>query len=257
MKNWQLSSLVLFFALLVAGFYLAAALLPEDTFRPGGGGLYVVGIGGAVLFAISLSHFLAKRLPAPTGMKSLWKELHVICGSLGVAVVSIHPDGSLGKLPVLVLLAALGVLVTGLYGRLISSQQVPLRLGRNLSAFAPAREESMAPLWALINAKRSLVSALSEGAVEGEYSLSLGDWLRHPILSLRYQRLSLREEGLVRAAAGMSLGLPSLLQRYWRLAHLVFVGLLILGLLAHVIVVLFFAGYAAGGQEVYWWHLRS
>jgi len=30
-----------------------------------------------------------------------------------------------------------------------------------------------------------------------------------------------------------------------------------LGLIAHVIVVLFFAGYAAGGSEISWWHITA
>ena len=47
------------------------------------------------------------------------------------------------------------------------------------------------------------------------------------------------------------------LQAWWRPLHMGVAWLFLAGLLAHVIVVLFFAGYAAEGREIYWWHLTA
>jgi hypothetical protein len=47
------------------------------------------------------------------------------------------------------------------------------------------------------------------------------------------------------------------LERVWRVGHLVLAWLAILGLLAHVVTTLFFAEFAAWGREIYWWHIRK
>jgi hypothetical protein len=45
-------------------------------------------------------------------------------------------------------------------------------------------------------------------------------------------------------------------ERVWRVGHLVPAWLAVLGLVAHIVTTIFFAEFAAGGREVYWWHLR-
>jgi hypothetical protein len=47
------------------------------------------------------------------------------------------------------------------------------------------------------------------------------------------------------------------LERGWRVAHLALAWLAVLGLLAHAVTTLFFAQWAAGDREVYWWYLRK
>ena len=42
-----------------------------------------------------------------------------------------------------------------------------------------------------------------------------------------------------------------------RRIHMAAAALFFLGLLAHVIVVLFFAGYAAGNGEIDWWYITA
>jgi len=44
--------------------------------------------------------------------------------------------------------------------------------------------------------------------------------------------------------------------RWWRVGHLVLAWLAVLGLVAHVVTTLFFAQWAAGDREVYWWYIR-
>ena len=53
-----------------------------------------------------------------------------------------------------------------------------------------------------------------------------------------------------RASAGVELGWS---RRIHMLAALGFC----LGLVAHIIVMLFFAGYAADGGPIYWWHITA
>jgi len=37
----------------------------------------------------------------------------------------------------------------------------------------------------------------------------------------------------------------------------VFAALCVVGIIAHVITTVFFAGYVADGREIYWWHLTD
>ncbi len=42
-----------------------------------------------------------------------------------------------------------------------------------------------------------------------------------------------------------------------RRLHMFAATLFYLGLISHIVVVLFFAGYAAGGDEITWWHITD
>ena len=44
-------------------------------------------------------------------------------------------------------------------------------------------------------------------------------------------------------------------QAWWRPLHLLLSWLFVGGLLLHVVLVTFFAGWVADGGEVYWWHV--
>jgi hypothetical protein len=46
-------------------------------------------------------------------------------------------------------------------------------------------------------------------------------------------------------------------ERWWRVDHLVLAWLAVVGLMAHVATTLFFAQWAAGQREVYWWYIRK
>jgi quinol-cytochrome oxidoreductase complex cytochrome b subunit len=48
-----------------------------------------------------------------------------------------------------------------------------------------------------------------------------------------------------------------LLERMWRRSHLVLAALFVIGLAAHLITVLFFAGYVADGRDIYWWYFSE
>lgn len=46
-------------------------------------------------------------------------------------------------------------------------------------------------------------------------------------------------------------------ERWRRVGHLVLAWLAVVGLLAHVATTFFFAQWAAGQREVYWWYIRK
>jgi hypothetical protein len=106
--------------------------------------------------------------------------------------------------------------------------------------------------------KRSLLTTIEPAGREGTFALALSHWAAHPWRAARYYALSLEERRRMRAlgAAGYRSAMGAC-ERWWRVGHLVLAWLAVLGLLAHVITTLFFAQWAAGNREVYWWHLRK
>jgi hypothetical protein len=46
-------------------------------------------------------------------------------------------------------------------------------------------------------------------------------------------------------------------QRHWRLVHRLLAWGFLAGLIMHILLVLFFAGYVADGGEIYWWHITD
>ena len=104
----------------------------------------------------------------------------------------------------------------------------------------------------VINAKVELLRTLDSTADEALFSPALKHWLRQPVRSARYQLLAEREARMIgaRASAGAALGWS---RRIHMLAALGFY----LGLVAHIVVVLFFAGYAADGGDIDWWYITA
>ena len=107
-------------------------------------------------------------------------------------------------------------------------------------------------LQVLIEYKQRILQRLDKNASEALFSPNLKHWLRHPLLSLRYQRLISIEANMV--GARQSAGL---VMAWSRRLHMLVASLFYLGLISHVIVVLFFAGYAAGGDEITWWYITD
>ena len=104
----------------------------------------------------------------------------------------------------------------------------------------------------IIDKKIELLQRLDGKASEALFSPTPGHWLRHPCLSFGYQSLIDREARMIgtRQTAGMIRGWS---RRIHMGAAVLFYG----GLLAHIIVVLFFAGYAAGDGEIDWWYITA
>ena len=102
-------------------------------------------------------------------------------------------------------------------------------------------------LKAIIAEKQALLAKLEPSAGEGTFSPLARHWLRAPTLALAYQRLANEELRLTGAVAMLSRA-----QRHWRLLHRLLAWGVVGGLVAHVLVVTFFADYVADGADVYW-----
>lgn len=120
------------------------------------------------------------------------------------------------------------------------------------SGFAKPASLDRKKLQVLIEYKQVVLARLDPDASEALFSPNLKHWLFHPLLSLRYQRLISMEAEMI--GARQSAGL---VMAWSRRIHMVAASLFYIGLLAHVIVVLFFAGYAAGDGEIDWWYITA
>jgi hypothetical protein len=234
---------------------LSPRLLPFDA-RPGAPVGQSLGVIAGALLLLSLLYLPAKRTEAVATPNRRLVLVHVVLGSVGAAVALAHSRLVVGQPPILVLLAFLGLLGTGIYGRLVASQRLGPTFGRGGHPFRPG-EGTPSDLQAFVERKRALLARLERGAREATFTLTLGHWARHPLRAARYYWLHLRERQRMRALAAAGYGeRVTWGERLWRVGHLVLAWLAVLGLLAHVVTTLFFAEFAAGGREIYWWHLR-
>ncbi len=124
--------------------------------------------------------------------------------------------------------------------------------GRKHGAFAAPSPVTRERLKALIGEKRTLLERIDPQESEATFSLQPRHWLSRPMQARAYQALCAEELKLTGAAAAFTRG-----QRYWRLAHRLLAWGFVGGLLLHIIIVLFFAGYVADGGEIYWWHVTD
>lgn len=184
-----------------------------------------------------------------------WFVAHVLATLLGVCLIFVHvAAGDWLSPPGLVLLLLLALVLQGSLLRVIVSRGFALLFARTSlpAGFAVPPGLDKSALQDLIDAKVRLLRKLEPAADEALFSPALKHWLGRPLLSLRYQWLAEREARLVgaRASAGREL-------RWSRRLHLLAALLFYIGLLAHIVVVLFFAGYAADGGPVDWWHVTA
>lgn len=244
---------------LLVGFVYAAAasrLAPYDA-RPGAPVGQTLGVTAAALMIATLLYLPAKRgdvLSAPNRRLVLW---HVVLGMTGAGVALAHSRLVVDHPPILVLLAFLGLLASGLYGRIIAGRRLGPSFGRGGNPFRPAaaRPDNVRDL---VERKQRLLVALEPGAREATFALALSHWAWNPLRAVRYYALAIEERRRMRAldAAGYQEEVGRL-ERWWRIGHLVLAWLAVIGLVAHVVTTLFFAQWAAGQREVYWWYLRK
>jgi hypothetical protein len=184
-----------------------------------------------------------------------WFIAHVIATSLGSCLIFIHAaNGNWLSPPGVVLTLMAFLILQGSLLRVVLSRGFSLLFARSSAPTgfsAPAGLNKVA-LQGVIDAKIALLSKLDPGADEALFSPALKHWLQHPLNSCRYQLLVEREARMVgaRAAVGVEL-------RWSRRIHMLAALGFYLGLIAHVIVVLFFAGYAAGGDDIDWWYITA
>jgi hypothetical protein len=185
----------------------------------------------------------------------VWFIAHVIATSLGSCLIFIHAaNGNWLSPPGVVLILMAFLILQGSLLRVVLSRGFSLLFARSSAPTgfnAPAGLDKVA-LQGVIDAKIALLSNLDPGANEALFSPALTHWLQQPLNSCRYQLLAEREARMVgaRVAVGVEL-------RWSRRIHMLAALGFYLGLIAHVIVVLFFAGYAAGGDDIDWWYITA
>jgi len=234
---------------------LAPRVVRYDA-RPGAPVGQAIGVLAAGLMLATLAYLPAKRSDALDVSNRRLVLAHIVLGVTGAGVALAHSQFVVTHPPILVLLAFLGLLATGVYGRVIAARRLGPTFGRGGHPFRPAGAGPPEGLRVLLERKRRWLARLDPSAHEGTFALRLSHWTSRPLRAARYYALSLEERRRMRglAAAGYRAEM-SALERWWRVGHLALAWLAVLGLLAHVVTTLFFAQWAAGAREVYWWYL--
>ncbi|PWG64540.1 hypothetical protein [Sediminicurvatus halobius] len=227
------------------------SVLASDGAAPGTPLRQSLAIAGSLLLLVPLAFSLGKR-SGRSRRTPAWFSAHVLASALGAVLVTAHAAaGDLLSPPGLVWLALMGLLAQGLAARLLLSRPLSTLFSSRLGSFREAEPDLRERLRVVIRRKQTLLAALDPAADEALFSPNLRHALRHPWLTWRYARLAATEARLVgRGEAGLVLA-------YWRRTHIALALLFLLGLIGHVVLVLFFAGYVAGDGPVDWWHVAA
>ncbi len=237
------------FALLLR--YVVGPGLPPQWRSAGSPELYLTGVMGALLILVPLAFSIAKRGGRATAPR-LWFIAHVLAGSLGAVLVSLHAAANWDRPPALLVILLFFLVLQGFWARTTVGDRLAVIMGSRTEAFANSGPAGAASLQGVLEDKRKLLSQLDGGADEATFSPTLGHWLAHPVHTLAYVRLTETEAGLIRARQTID----PVLSR-WRRLHMLAAWLLVAGLIVHIITVTFFAGYVADGGEITWWHLTA
>lgn len=234
--------------------FASVTLLWVDTPAPGSPLAQLCGALGTLLLFAPLAFVIMKRSGLANSPPA-WFIGHVLATSLGTCLIFIHvAAGDWISPPGIVLLLLVFLILQGSLLRVVFSRGFSLLFARSSTAtgFSVPVTLDKAALQAIIDAKTGLLGTLDPAAEEALFSPALKHWLRHPWNSLKYQALSEHEARMIgaRASAGIELG-------WSRRIHMLAAFGFYLGLVSHVIVVLFFAGYAADGGSIDWWHITD
>ena len=209
---------------------------------------------GAILLLAPFAFVLMKR-SGKTDSPPAWFIAHVLATSLGSCLIFIHvANGNWLSPPGTVLLLMVFLILQGSLLRVVLSRGFSLLFARSSAAqgFTAPLGLNRNALQQVIDDKVELLARLDANADEALFSPALKHWLRQPWNSLRYQFLAEREARMVGARAGAGVVLA-----WSRRIHMLAALAFYLGLIAHIIVVLFFAGYAARGGEIEWWYITA
>lgn len=236
---------------LTGGVFLAilAPALPGTWGLAGGPPLQAAATLGAVLLLGSFAAVLAKRIgrPGKAGFHA-----HVWLASLGAALVFAHAAGNLGRPPATLLLLLLALIGLGVWSRTAGARLMAGTFGQKRGAFRQADPAARARIGAVIQAKQAILATLDASAEEGTFSLGPRHWATAPRAAFAYARLAAEEERLTGARAALP---PA--QARWRLLHRLLAWAFVAGLVAHIVIVMLFAGYVADGRPIYWLHFAA
>ncbi len=245
-------TIIILLILVISG--LVIALSPVIEHRPGSASAQWSALFGLLALLAPMLFSLLKR-GGFSENPPFWFVTHVVCACLGVYFILFHAAaGNWLSPPGAVLILLLFLVIQGGFLRISISSRFSRLFARSAIAggFAPATVFNKQHLQALIEYKQQLLLKLDNSATEALFSPNLGHWMRHPWLTLCYQKLIAEEARMIgaRESAGFWLA-------WSRRIHMIAAALFFIGLIAHVIVVLFFAGYAAGEGEIDWWYITD
>lgn len=249
--NRTIQRLLILPGIAIGLFLLGALLLPGQWLRPGSSLLQASAALGSVLLLVPFFFSVHKRAGHATRPRR-WFALHVIASLTGICLVIPHALAGLQGPPLILLLALLILVATGTVARIRIARWMADTPGTRLAAFGITPSQLKDQLRSLIEQKQRLLQQLEPSACEALFSVTLQHWLQSPRLAWQYSRIVHRENSLI----GMRGKLP-VQQSWWRPLHIIAAWLFFLGLFVHVIVVIFFAGYVAEGETIYWWHLAD
>ncbi len=232
-------------------YFLLLSVLPDFMHKPGGPVVYLFGVAGTLLLFVAAAFVLAKRTGrggSPVG----WFIAHVVCGNIGFVFVVIHTTGKLDQPPALLLLNLFLLMALGVWARVSVSRSMADTFGTKLDGFAKVDAVKRAEFHEVIGEKSALLKRLDPAAQEATFSVTLGHLIRQPGNAISYLRLARKEQSLMGARASVGS-----VQAWWRPVHLAFAATFIIGLLIHIVMVTFFAGYVAEGGAITWWHLTA
>ncbi len=236
---------------LLGGLFLSivTSSFPGVWGAPGGPILQTAAALGAFLLTASFASVMAKRFGY---QGKLGFRLHVWLASAGSSLVIAHSLQNLGRTPALLLVLLVGLVALGLWSRTKGAHLAAITFGEKRGGFANPNFKTRERLKEIIQAKKLLLQHIEPTALESIFSPRFRHYLRTPVKTIRYKRLASLEERLTGARTGLPLS-----QAFWRFAHKLLAWGFIIGLLLHVLIVMFFAKYAAGGDEPYWFHFLA
>ena len=239
----------------LALYFILLPVLPEALRQPGSPVVYLLGAAGTLLLSVSVVFVLIKRT-GRGGSPVVWFIGHVVCANIGLLLVAIHTTGKLNQMPALLLLNLIALMALGIWARVRASRVMADTFGTKLKGFArPSLDtvpDARAKLRETIDRKVELLKRLDPAANEATFSVTLSHMLRRPTDAIGYLRLAQKEQHLIGARASVSSA-----QAWWRPLHLALAATFIIGVLIHIVMVTFFAGYVAEGGPVTWWHVTA
>ncbi len=212
---------------------------------------HLCAVAGSALLLVPMGFALAKRT-GRGGSPPRWFVAHVAAATAGLVLVAGHTSGRLERPPALLLLALVGLALTGAVARVRLSADIAATFGTKRAPFRALDADRRDALRRLIQRKIEVLAELDPVAGEATFSVTLAHCIRAPRLASAYARLVRQENRLMgtRHSVGAA-------QAYWRPLHLVLAYGFVIGLLIHIVVVTLFAGYAAGDRDIYWWHIAA
>ena len=249
-NGWLLSWVILLVAAI--GVYLIVKPgLPAVWQRPGTVVLQGVAGVGALLLLVPFVFSLGKRSGAAKVPNALF-ILHVGASLVGMFLIALHAAAAFAGPPLFMVAFLILLAVTGVFARVFMAKKMAATFGSKTRPFTAPDPEVKAALRKLIEQKRKLLAELDPAAQEALFSVTLTHYLKSPFKARAYALLARREAMLMGQRRSVHW-----MQAWWRPLHIGLAWLFFGGLVVHVVVVTFFAGYVAEGREIYWWHLAA